>query len=346
MSIYNMKLKKTYLLFALIASSFVYAQDGLPVYSDYFADNLYLLHPSMAGAADYSKLRVTARQQWFDQDDAPNIQTLSFNTRLGESSGLGAIIFNDKNGFHSQTGAYLTYAHHIKLGRGSGDLNQVSFGLSGGLIQSRLDETQFDPNDFDPIIAGIVQSSSYLNVDTGASYNVGYFSAHVTVKNLLFRNRRLNSEQFEPNNQRSYILGANYFIIPSNGTWAFEPSVLLQWKERTGEQVIDINGKVFKELDFARVWGGISYRRSFDGAEFLDGQEIQNQKLQYITPVVGINYKKFLFAYTYSYQTGSVRFENGGFHQITLGYSIFDGKIGRSWSQDMKYNGMLRPRGR
>ena len=341
-----MKLTKTYLLFALLVSPFLAAQDGLPVYADYFADNLYLLHPSMAGGADYTKLRLTARQQWFDQDDAPNVQTLNFNTRLGERSGLGAIVFNDKNGYHSQTGGYITYAHHIRLGRGSSDLNQLSFGLSAGLIQSQLDETNFDPNDFDPIIAGIVQSSSYLNIDTGASFHSGNFSSHFTVKNLLFRNRRLNSEQFEPNNQRSYLLGASYFIVPTYGEWAFEPSFLLQYKERTGEQNIDVNAKVFRELDFARVWGGISYRRSFDGAEFLDGVEITNQKLQYITPVLGINYKKFMFAYTYSYQTGSVRFDNGGFHQLTLGYNIFDGRVGRSWNQDMRYNGMLRPRGK
>ena len=341
-----MKLTKTYLLFALIVSPFLYAQDGLPIYSDYFADNLYLVHPSMAGGADYTKLRVTARQQWFDQDDAPNLQTLSFNTRLGERSGLGAIIFNDKNGFHSQTGGYLTYAHHIKLGRGSSDFNQLSFGLSAGLIQSKLDETSFDPNDFDPIIAGIVQSSSYLNVDTGASFHSGNFSSHFTVKNLLFRNRKLNSEQFEPNNQRSYLLGASYFIVPTYGAWAFEPSALLRYRERTGEQHVDVNFKVYRELDFARVWGGLSYRRSFDGAEFLDGQEIKNQKLQYFTPVLGINYKKFLFAYTYSYQTGTVRFDAGGFHQLTVGYNIFEGKVGRSWNQDMRYNGMLRPRGK
>ncbi len=337
------QLTKTYLLLALLVSPFIYAQDGIPVYSDYFADNLYLLHPSMAGGADYGKLRLTARQQWFDQDDAPNVQTLSFNTRLSESSGVGAIIFNDKNGFHSQTGGFLTYAHHLKFSRSSSELNQLSFGLSAGLIQSQLDETQFDPNDFDPIIAGIVQSSSYLNVDTGVSYNLGNFSSHFTVKNLLFQNRKLNSEEFESNNQRSYNVTSAYFIVPSKGLWAYEPSFLFQWKERTGEQTLDVNAKVYRELDFARIWGGLSYRRSFDGAEFLDGQEITNQKLQYFTPVLGINYKKFIVAYTYSFQTGSIQFQNGGFHQITLGYNIFDGNVGRTWSQDMRYNGMLRP---
>ena len=96
-------------------------------------------------------------------------------------------------------------------------------------------------------------------------------------------------------------------------------------------------------MDFGRVWGGISYRRSFDGAEYLDGAEIKNQKLQYITPVVAANYNNFMFAYTYSYQTGSVKFRSGGYHQITLGYNILSGKPS-FWNQDMNNNGRLRPR--
>ncbi|MCP1997570.1 hypothetical protein L1275_003381, partial [Flavobacterium sp. HSC-61S13] len=40
----------------------------MSVYSDYLSDNYYLIHPSMAGAANCGKLRVTARQQWSGQD--------------------------------------------------------------------------------------------------------------------------------------------------------------------------------------------------------------------------------------------------------------------------------------
>lgn len=318
-----MKIKKAYLiLFLLIGGSFVKAQDGIPIYTDYFADNLYLLHPSMAGAAAHNQLRLTARQQWFDQDEAPNIQTLSFNARLGDRSGVGAIVFADKNGYHSQTGGYLTYAHHIMFSRSEADLNQLSFGISAGIIQSRLDETQFDPNDFDPIIAGIIQSSSYFNIDAGISYNFLNFSGHFTVKNIIFQNRNLFSERFEPNNQRQYLMSAAYAIGSTYAQWTYEPSFLFLWKERTGEQAIDVNFKAYRTMDFGKLWGGISYRRSFDGSEFLNGTEVKTQKLQYISPVIGVNYNQFMFAYTYSYQTGNVKFESGGFHQITLGYDF------------------------
>lgn len=319
-------MKKNYLILFILLSQMAFSQDGIPIYSDYFSDNLYLLHPSMAGAASHNQIRLTARKQWFDQSNAPNLQTLNFNARLGERSGVGALFFNDKNGYHSQTGGYLTYAHHIMFSRSDADLNQLSFGLSFGLIQSRLDETQFDPTDFDPIIAGIIQSSSYFNVDAGVSYNFLNFSGHFTVKNLIFQNRNINSEDYESSNQRKYIISAGYAIGDYGAIWTYEPSFMFQFQERTGEQSVDINGKVYRAMDFGKLWGGISYRRSFDGAEYLNGIEVANQKLQYLTPVIGINFNKFMFAYTYTQQMGSVKFDNGGYHQITLGFDFLGGR--------------------
>ena len=319
-------IKKTYIIFLLLLSQIAYSQDGIPVYTDYLSDNLYLLHPSMAGAASYNQIRLTARGQWFGQEDSPRLQTLNFNARVGERSGIGAIFFNDKNGYHSQTGGYLTYAHHIKFSRSDADLNQLSFGISAGLIQSRLDETNFDPSDFDPIIAGIVQSSSYFNIDAGMSYNFLNFSGHFTVKNLIFQNRKLNDEGFESNNQRRYLISAAYAIGKLNATWTYEPSFLFQFTERTGEQAIDINFKAYRQMDFGRLWAAVSYRRSFDGSEYLNGTEVDSQKLQYITPIIGINFNRFMFAYTASFLTGDVQFDTGAFHQITLGFEFLGGR--------------------
>ena len=79
-----------HLLLALFFAQISVAQDGLPIYSDYFADNYYLLHPSMAGAAAHNQLRLTARQQWFDDQDAPNLQTASVNDVEELSNALSA----------------------------------------------------------------------------------------------------------------------------------------------------------------------------------------------------------------------------------------------------------------
>ena len=132
------------------------SQEGLPIYTDYLTDNYYLIHPSMAGVANCAKVRLTARQQWFGHEDAPKLLTMSVNGRFGESqSAYGAIVYSDKNGYHSQTGAYFTYAHHIMFSRSEVDLNMLSFGISAGFIQYKLDETTFPFDGPDPIIDGL-----------------------------------------------------------------------------------------------------------------------------------------------------------------------------------------------
>ena len=315
------KLKIFIVLFLIVQNSF--SQEGIPVYSDYLSDNYYLLHPSMAGAANCDKLRLTARKQWFDQADAPALQTLSYNGRVGEQSGVGIILFNDKNGYHSQKGAKLTYAHHLMFSRHEIDLNQLSFGISANFLQSQLDETEWlQSGDFDPIVNGIiVQDASYFNLDIGASYNYLDFYVHGTIQNVIETDRKIYSE-FESANLRRYILSAGY-VFGDKDKILWEPSLMFQLVDQTGEKAIDFNMKAYKSFDFGRLWAALSYRRSFDGADYLSGSGVSSQKLQYITPIVGVNFNKFMFAYTYSYLSGPVNFDTGGFHQVTVGIDLF-----------------------
>lgn len=316
--------KKRYLFLALLLSQFSFSQEGVAVYSDYLSDNYYLIHPSMAGAANCGKIRLTARQQWMGQEDAPALQTVSFNTALDEDgiSGIGMIVFNDKNGYHSQRGAKLTYAHHIRFSRSTVDLNQLSFGLSGAFIQSTIDGKDF--TEFDPrIVPGVIQKDAYFNVDIGASYHYMDFFTHLTVKNFLANRRELYSEEIESDNLRKILWSAGA-VFGDADRIMFEPSFMFQWIQETKEKSIDLNLKLYKNLDFGRIWGGLSYRRSFDEAEYTsNGISFERQRMQYLTPIVGVNYKKFMVAYTYSHLLGDVKFDNGGFHQITLGFDIF-----------------------
>ncbi len=266
-----MNFKKIILVLAFISTQFAFSQEGIAVYSDYLSDNYYLLHPSMAGASSCNKIRLTARKQWFGSSEAPSLQTLSYNGSLGESgkSGIGVILFNDKNGYHSQKGGKITYAHHIMFSRTTTDLNQLSFGLSAGMVQNQLDETSFDLQDFDPIIGGILQRSSYFNVDFGASYNFLDFYAHATVKNALFQSRGLYTS-YESNNLRKYLVSVGYtFGDAKKLLW--EPSLLFQLTDRTKEKALDVNIKVYKSVDFGKIWAAMSYRRSFDGHSMIMG---------------------------------------------------------------------------
>lgn len=321
-----MKLNKAYFaLIIMLLPFFSQAQNrGIPVYSDYLTDNLYLLHPSMAGASTNNKIRLTARQQWFDVEDAPSLQTLSINGRVGEKVGVGAILYNDSNGNFSQQGAYLTFAYRLMLSDGWDNLNMLSFGVNVGVGQEKLDETGFGIPD--PNISGAVQSDAFFNVDFGLSYYFREFFAHFTVKNIIPQERDIffqDKTLAALTNQRQYVGSLGYVISPRSSDWSFEPSVLVHFREQTVETNVDANIKVYRTFDFGMLWGGLSYRRSLDGAEYNGGGSlVQSQKLQYITPFLGINYKNFMFAYTYSYQANSVVLTNSGFHQITLGYNF------------------------
>lgn len=295
------------------------AQEGIPIYFDYLADNYYLVYPSMAGIGEGGKVRLTARKQWFSVDEAPSLQTVNAHFRVGENSGVGGIIFNDANGYHSQTGFKATYAHHLRFAGDAQNLNQLSFGLSAGAILSSLDETEFRSVIPDPIITGTKNTVSYFNVDLGASYNYFEFYAHVAALNILGSGRDLYTA-IEFDNLRRYLLSVGYVF--GKNELRIEPSVLFQLTDFTKEKTLDVNAKVYKDFEWGTLWGGLSYRRSFDGAQFQTNGSFGEQRLQLFTPIIGVNVNQFMVSYNYSYQSGDIRLDNGGFHQITLGYNF------------------------
>ena len=229
-------------------------------------------------------------------------------------------------------------AYHLLFSRDRTDLNMLSFGLSTAFIQSKVDLRGLqDPlgSDPDPVVLDRQQQEGYFNIDLGFSYNFLEWYAHFTVKNVLPSNRKIFDNPTptrESNNQRRYIFSLGYvFELGFMPDWQIEPSILYQATDGTMESSIDTNLKLYHSFETFKVWGGLSYRRSLDGAEFSsDGGAVQSQKLQYITPFIGGNYKKFMFGYTYSYQSNSVVLSDGGFHQLTLGYDF--GKRKERWN--------------
>ncbi len=318
-----MKFKHLILVLVVLVTKQAFSQEILPVYSDYLSDNYFLLHPSMAGAANCAKLRLTGRQQWFGQQEAPALQTLSINGSVSEKDGLGIILVNDRNGYHSQKGFRVAYAHHIMFSRDNVDLNQLSFGINVGFAQSQLDESTFYTNDpsFDPIVFGQIQNANYFNTDIGASYNFLDFYAHLTVKNALASQRKLYTDK-EPVDLKRLVYNMGYTFGDAEGLM-FEPSMMFQHVFQTKESFLDFNLKAYKQMEFGKLWAVASYRRSLDGAQYIEGNAIATQNLQYITPILGINYKNYMFSYTYSAILGNVKFDNAGFHQFTLGINLF-----------------------
>lgn len=310
-----MNLLRTSIFLLVIAfSTTVKAQETLPIYHDYLSDNVYLLHPAAAGVGNCGKIRLTARQQWAGVKNAPSLQTLSFHNKFNEFSkaAYGLIFFNDENGYHSQKGFQGTFGYHLPMFNNN-DFNQLSFGLSISGIQNQVDQTSFY-GDRPEVIKQLIESDFYFNVDLGIGYHFDGFSSYFTVKNVLLSAKNNSKRGYESLDLRNYIFGAGYFFGDEQ-TVQLEPSIMFQYKSGTGEKIGDINIKAYKTFKDTQLWLALSYRRGFDNS---NGLQDYNQ----ITPVLGINYKKFMFSYTYTRDIDEIAYANSGYHQLSLGINV------------------------
>lgn len=297
-------------LFFFFSSFSVLGQETLPIYSDYLSDNVFLIHPSAAGIGTCGKIRLTGRKQWQGVDNAPELQTLSFHNKFGEKAAVGFVIFNDKNGYHSQKGIQAAYAYHLDIGDGS-VFKQLSFGLSATAVQNQSDQRTFFG---DRTVQQLIESTSYFNADFSVAYHRAGFSSYFTVKNLLLSAKNNLNSSLEPLDLRNYIFSAGYFFDYKEKV-QIEPSFMLQLKEGTGEVIADFNIKAYKNFNKAQLWAALSYRRSFDKGAI--------ENLSYLSPIVGVNYNQMMISYTYTKQLGNIVFSDTGYHQITLGINVF-----------------------
>ncbi len=297
------------IVFALFQSR---AQEGIPIYYDYLTDNLFLIHPAMAGASSCSKVRLTGRMQWSGVEDFPMLQTLNVSSHLGKHSGFGIILYNDRNGYHSQKGLQMAFAHHLQLSQGR-TLNQLSFGISGMYSFNQIDMTDFDPNNFDPAVANVMQSAGYFNIDVGLAWHVENFFFIASAKNLLLMSRPLYTPGLENNNLRNYVGSMGYFFGKREG-FHFEPSVMFQYKEYSGEMIGDANLKFYQDMANGAFFWGVSYRNYLNQSVY--------GSLQDLTPFIGFYSNKFIISYVYTYQLAENTFSKGGFHQVSLGFNF------------------------
>ena len=290
-----------------------YSQETMPIYQDYLSDNVFLVHPSAAGIGNSSKLRMTARQQWAGIPDAPALQTLSFHSKFGEESNAayGFVLFNDKNGYHSQKGFQGTYAYHLPLSD-QDFFEQLSFGLAFTFVQNQSDQRFFGDSD----VAAIIQSTSYYNADFSVAYHRAGFSSYFTLKNLLLTAKN-NLNVQEPLDLKNYIFSLGYYYGKDNFI-QLEPSIMLQFKESVGQRTADFNLKAYKTFSQTQIWAAISYRKSFD-PNTIDSS-------QFISPIIGLNYNNFMFSYTYTKQMNDIVLTNTGFHQVSVGVNLWTRK--------------------
>lgn len=314
-----MQLKKIFIYLLLLVIANGYAQElNLPVFTQYLADNNFVVSPTYAGIGDNMKIRANGLTQWVGIKGAPDNQSLYGDLRISNRSGVGLSIYNDRNGNTIQTGFKVSFAHHLTLDYYS--KQYLSFGISYNRNNFRIDINNFDGGYENPIIDPFVtddRRTSNNNFDVGALYrNKGFFLSF-NANNIL--EKKLDSEirVFEPNLLLNYQVYSGYtFRGPKKSGLEFEPSVYYQMFSSDKRSSTDVNFKFRKyNRNEDYFWAGISYR-------FLNDQFFKPLN---IGPMVGFQKSIFYFGYAYQVTTNDLSAYNSGTHVVTIGLNFLQG---------------------
>ncbi|MBE8727598.1 type IX secretion system membrane protein PorP/SprF [Flavobacterium sp. KB82] len=305
-------MKRLFLSLVLMAVTTSYSQElNLPVFTQYLADNPFILSPAYAGIGDNLRIRANGLTQWVGIKDAPDNQSLYADFRILDRSGVGISIYNDKNGYTRQTGAKVSFAHHLILDYRTEQY--LSFGISYNFNSFQIDVDQFvNQNGVSPPITDRRYSANN-NFDLSALYRNRGFYISFNANNVLKKN--VNIERVnEPDLLSNYQVYSGFtFKDGENRRIEYEPSVFYQYFASDQRSTTDFN---FKYRRYNRYedyyWVGVSYR-------FLNDQF---PKPLSISPMAGFMKSKFYFAYSYQIMFNGLSSYNSGTHSITIGFDF------------------------
>lgn len=301
------------LICVVLLSNLTKAQElALPATNQYLADSEFLIAPTFSGIGNNVRVRASGVSQWVGIKDAPDYQSLSGDMRLGDRSGLGLTLYNDKNGFTKQRGGKFTFSHHLTMDRY--DSHFVSFGISYVVNSFSIDIEKFNMRSPDIHVTDN-RSSVNHNFEVGVLYRYKGLFASLSATNILDKAADVFATN-EPMKLRNYQLYAGYIYKKSRtAIWELEPSTFIQYFESDGRSLTDINLK-FRWYDFEDYyWAGATYRMLND----------QSFSALSVGPMLGLKRGMFYFAYGYQVMLNELRAYNSGTHMITIGLDFFQG---------------------
>ncbi|AJR04337.1 PorP/SprF family type IX secretion system membrane protein [Siansivirga zeaxanthinifaciens] len=312
-------MRKIIIYISLIITTYGFGQElNLPVFTQYLADNNFVVSPTYAGIGDNLKLRANGLTQWVGIKGAPDNQSFYADFRLASRSGIGVSVYNDRNGNTIQTGAKFSFAHHLVLDYYS--KQYLSFGISYNINNFKIDINNFNTTYENPIIDPFVtdnRATNNNNFDVGALYrNKGFFLSF-NANNILEKKFDEDLRVAEPRLLLNYQIYSGYTFNGAKGTGLeFEPSVYYQMFSSDKRSSTDVNFKFRKyNRNEDYYWAGISYR-------FLNDQFLKPLN---VGPMMGFKKSVFYFGYAYQITTNELSAFNSGTHVITIGLDFLRG---------------------
>ena len=290
---------KGFLILIIVGFSFNGQTQQDALFSQYMF-NPFAINPAYAGSRNTISSVVLHRSQWLGLDGAPNTQTASIHSKIGESSlAIGGNLAHDKIGPNRNFYGALALGYHLKM-----PIGQLSFAIRGGIFNSTLNRdllTYGDPLD-DFNLSGKANALA-PSFDFGAYYYSNRFFAGFSVNHLTKHNFKYNGFPSDASVflKRHYMLNVGAVFL-ANENIALKPSVLLRYSEG-GPPSLDVNFSVlFKQF----WWIGVS-SRNLNSLVFL----------------TEFNITDFLrMGYAFDLSLNKLKSYNNGSHELFIGFDF------------------------
>jgi type IX secretion system PorP/SprF family membrane protein len=270
--------------------------------------NTINVNPAYAGSRGVTSIFGMHRTQWVGIEGAPQTNSFSVNTPLGESKvGLGLSVVSDKIGPTVDNNLAADFSYTIQ----TSDTYKLAFGLKAGGSFFNLDVSRLDPNN--PIDPSLTNYNKF-NPQLGAGLYLHSEKTYVgvSVPNFLQTNRYNDNDVaiYSPKMTYYFIAGHVFDLSPSVQC---KPALLTKLVNGAPLQV-DLSGN-FLIMDKFTL--GVAYR--WDAA---------------VSGLAGFQVSESLFiGYGYDYETTQLQKYNSGSHEVFLRYELFS-----------NYNTIVSPR--
>ncbi len=285
----------------------------MPQFSQYIFNGLHV-NPGYAGYKNVGYIQSTYRSQWINFPGAPKTFTATADFSANEGTmGFGVAFTHDEIGPTKTTGALLTYAYHLQVGRES----FLALGISGGLSDYRFDFDQLKPVDEDdPLLTEGIVNVLEPNLNVGLFYHTPKYYAGLSAYNIVSTQALENQGVERKYENFHYYLTAGA-IWPLSAVVSIKPSFLI--KEVAGAPTsYDINTMF---LLYERFWIGGSYRSNFNISKDNLQEDLSHRNAIAIVMEIFAT-DNFRIGYAYDHNLNALNNLRNSSHELSVGYYL------------------------
>ncbi|WP_158798399.1 PorP/SprF family type IX secretion system membrane protein [Pedobacter sp. L105] len=270
-----------------------------PFQAMYF-QNKYIYNPAMAGMDHALDINAGYRKQWSNFPGTPRTGYLTADFQPTDKVGLGLNVTDDQTGLIKSTRVVASYAYHIQL---EGDNQHLSFGLSLGVNDSRIDYSNINGDISDVELNRYSELKPYLDGDFGVAYTSNNFYLGAALPNLKTTLSQSSDQRYDADRVLFVGIASYKFPVGDGGAFKLEPLAGLRIVKGYTD-IVDA-GFNFDMERYGLYFQSIYHSSSSLGLGF------------------GLDQKTYAFSFSYNLETGQLTTYTNGTFEIGFKLRLF-----------------------